>query len=132
MWSIITILVVGMFIFLRCLLHVLYVYLSTCPSYVCSTPLVTKLSLLVLLSVSYGKILNTVPISTEPSLLPKTKCPAAPSPIFQGTMPPYPTNTWWGDATVLPSTGYVLSLSLPLSYATSRLIVHYTPILMHL
>jgi endo-1,3(4)-beta-glucanase len=59
---------------------------------------------LVLLTVE-GKILNTVPISTDPSVLPKTKCPAAPSSIFQGTNPPYPTNTWWGDATVLPSTG---------------------------
>lgn len=53
-------------------------------------------------------IVGSSPISTLPIQLPTTQCEVAPGPLFQGLSPPFPTDTWWVGAGVLPQTAYVM------------------------
>ena len=51
-------------------------------------------------------IVGSSPISTLPIALPTTQCEVAPGPLFKGLSPPFPTDTWWVGAGVMPQTRY--------------------------
>jgi len=63
-------------------------------------------------------IVGSSPISTAAVQLPNVQCEVAPGPLFQGLSPPFPTDTWWVGAGVLPQTS---ELAGPFPYKSAAL-----------